>query len=367
MIEVVLVDDERPALRGLEHLLKEYSEISIVGMFTNPLKAIDEMGKRKPQAVFLDINMPQLQGMDAASRILDLSPDTDIIFVTAFDQYAIEAFELHVIDYILKPVTPDRLRKTVNRLLQKKNLALVSGSVAKIQINCLGKFQLCWQDHEPIKWRTEKTRQLFAFLLHHQGREVSKDEIIDALWPEGNIEKAVHQLHNGIYYIRKTLEKHGIDRSLINISGSYCMKLGNVDMDISKFNECCARIKKYNNIHDLKEAESLYKGDYFEGTDWVWSEIYRQTISRQYDEIIIKLADSCMDAKEYDQSEELLLKGFNKNPYEERITELILMLYKITNNKAKGIKHFSKYKKILQKDIGIKPGEKIQKILDSME
>jgi len=86
MIKAVLVDDERPALRGLEHLLKSYPEISISGMYTNPLKAIDEIGQLKPEIVFLDINMPQLKGIDAASRILDSRPDTDIVFVTAFVQ-----------------------------------------------------------------------------------------------------------------------------------------------------------------------------------------------------------------------------------------------------------------------------------------
>jgi len=120
MIRAVLVDDERPALRGLEHLLKNYSEVSIIGMYTNPLIAIEEIGFLKPQVVFMDINMPQLKGIDAASRILDLSPDTDIVFVTAFDQYAIEAFEIHALDYILKPISTERLGKTIERMMMKK-------------------------------------------------------------------------------------------------------------------------------------------------------------------------------------------------------------------------------------------------------
>jgi chemotaxis response regulator CheB len=81
MIKAVLVDDERPALRGLEHLLKSYPEISISGMYTNPLKAIDEIGQLKPDIVFLDINMPQLKGIDAATRILD-SSRTRILYLS---------------------------------------------------------------------------------------------------------------------------------------------------------------------------------------------------------------------------------------------------------------------------------------------
>jgi two-component SAPR family response regulator len=171
MIKAVLVDDENPALRVLEHLLKAYPEITIAGMYTNPLKAVEEIGRLKPEAVFLDINMPQLRGIDAASMILDASPGTDIVFVTAYDQYAIEAFELNALDYLLKPVTPDRLKKTVERLMKRKPAPRESVA-RRLRIKCLGRFQVAWEDREPIKWRAEKTWEIFEFLLHNQGRDI---------------------------------------------------------------------------------------------------------------------------------------------------------------------------------------------------
>jgi len=166
MITAVLVDDMRPALRELEFLLKKYPEISISGMYTDPLAAIEKIGEMKPQVVFLDINMPQLKGIDAGSRILDLSPETDIVFVTAYDQYAVEAFEVHAMDYLLKPVAEKRLEKTVVRLQKKFSKAKEKHSL-KLQIRCFGRFQMGWEGREPIKWRTEKARELFTFLLQN--------------------------------------------------------------------------------------------------------------------------------------------------------------------------------------------------------
>ncbi len=366
MIKAVLIDDERPALRGLEHLLKNYDEIEISGMYTNPLEAIDKIPGINPGIVFLDINMPQLQGIDAASSILDLCPDIDIIFVTAYDQYAIEAFEIHALDYVLKPVSGERFEKTIHRVM-KKNGIEQKGSEERLAIKCFGRFQIGWFQQEPIKWRTEKTKELFAFLLYHQGQEVSKDEILDKLWPEVEIEKAVHQLHNGIYYIRKTLEQYGIDRSLINISGSYSMKLGIVSLDAVLFDECCTRIKNDSDIRELEAAEALYTGEYFEGSDWPWADLERERLSRQYGGVIVSLSQAYIEKKQFNRADELLLKGFNRNFYDESITELLMRLYKKTGDKAKAAKHFLEYTRILKEELGIKPQENIQKIYISIK
>lgn len=216
VITAILVDDMRPALRELEFLLKQYPNISVEGMFTDPLSAIEKIGELKPQVVFLDINMPQLQGMDAASRILDLSPETDIVFVTAYDQYAIEAFELHALDYLLKPIAKERLERTLDRL-RKKTPVVVENPSRKLLIRCFGRFQMGWEGQEPIKWRIEKARELFAYLLQNNKRKISRDELLDTLWPEDSPDRAVKQLYNGIYYIRKALEAYGIGSSLICI------------------------------------------------------------------------------------------------------------------------------------------------------
>jgi len=365
MIRAVLIDDERPALRGLEYLLKEYSDMEISGMFTNPLEAIEKIAGIKPQIVFLDINMPQLQGIDAASKILDLCPDTDIIFVTAYDQYAIEAFELHALDYVLKPIAKERFEKTLQRLTKKNGINQPSPG-KKLDIKCFGRFQAGWDGEEPIKWRTEKTRELFAFLLHHQGREISRDEILDKLWPGIEVEKAVHQLHNGIYYIRKTLEEYGIERSLAGISGNYCLRLGAVVLDVSLFREHLTGLKNNPEIKVLEAIDGLYTGEYLEGTDWPWADLEREQLSRHYSGAMVSLSKAYIEKKEFDRAEEHLLKAFKRNPYEEGITNLLLNIYRITGDKNKAVRHFMEYTKILKEELGIKPGESIQRIYNAI-
>lgn len=363
MIKAILVDDERPALRELDFLLKNYPEISIAGMYQDPFEAIEEIGRLKPQVVFLDINMPQLMGMDAASRILDASPDTDIVFVTAFDQYAVEAFELHALDYILKPVNPDRLEKTMGRIMKKKPAA---GGGHRLQLRCLGRFQVAWEKKEPIKWRTEKTRELFAFLLHNEGRELSRDELLDRVWPEDNPEKSVRQLYNGIYYIRKTLREYGVDRKLINIDGNYSLRLGPVDFDVNRFSGLSDKAHG-GTVEELEEMEALYNGDYLEMEDFHWAVFERERLLNLYLQSVIRLAQIYLESRRFDKAETVLIKGYGKNPYEETLSELLLKLYIIKGEKNKAVMHYISYSKLIDKELGVKPGEALQRLYQSVK
>lgn len=353
----MLVDDERPSLRVLEILLKDFNDISVVGAFTNPREAIEKIEQLKPDAVFLDINMPQLQGIDAASAILERSPDTDIIFVTAFDQYAVEAFELNALDYILKPVNIERLRKTVERLI-KKAAPIHKSSGRRLQIKCLGRFEIAWEGGEPIKWRAEKTKELFAFLMANEAREFSKDELLEALWMDAPPDRAIKQLYNGIYYIRKTLKEYGIARELIGIGSNYCMKLGDVDYDVKRFDALTQSNEKHS-LEALQGIEQLYVGDYLAGEYYEWAYPERERLSSGYHSLLLSLSEKLLEEKRWSEAENCLLKAYDKNPYDEQTTELILNAYLSAGRNDKAVRHYHQFSELVKKDLNIPPSEKI--------
>ncbi len=357
MIKVILVDDEKPALRELEFLLSKYSGITVAGMCKDPFEAMENIKLVKPDVVFLDINMPKLTGIDAASRILDSSPDTDIVFVTAYDRYAIEAFELHALDYILKPVESERFEKTIERIIKKRPHGRTVNS-QRLVIKCLGGLQMGWEGEESVKWRTEKTKELFVFLLANNGRGISKEELLDRLWDEEDHDKAIKQLYNGIYYIRKTLETHGIDRSHINIDNNYCLKLGKVYYDVARFYELFTGIEGRSR-EELIELEAIFEGHYLEGEFYLWAESERERLSNIYEQCITRLSESYLKDNQFGKAEELLLKAFKKSPLCERITVLLLELYRDTGRKHNAERHFSIYTKLLRKELGIAPDKKL--------
>lgn len=113
-LRVVLADDERPARRFLSKLLETFADVEIAGEAGNGKDALDLIEAERPDLALLDLHMPEMSGLDVA-RLLEAGAAPSIAFVTAHDEFAVEAFELNAIDYLLKPVERDRLASTLER------------------------------------------------------------------------------------------------------------------------------------------------------------------------------------------------------------------------------------------------------------
>lgn len=373
MITSILIDDERPALRELEYLLKNYQEIVIVDTFTDPLEAIEKIRHINPQVVFLDINMPQLKGIDAAARILDLCPHTDIVFVTAHNQYAIEAFDLHALDYILKPISEKRFQVTIQRLIKAVNAKtahqteLAPAENQECLIRMFGSFNIeIAHQSGSLKWRSRKTRELIAFLIHHAGREVMKEEIVAELWGESatDQEKSFQLLYNGIYYIRKTLDKNGVTSNHLCIEGNYKLTMGNAVTDVMQFTDCLRQYEKNNQeVEQLEKAVGLYTGEYLADIGSLWAEAERELLSRKYVGAVLDLSELYLNRKEFRKAEDVLLRGYALKPYAEDISRAIINLYVATNNKQRALEHYRDFAKKYTAEMGLEPDEEIKKLV----
>ena len=123
-LRAIVVDDEKLARRGLSLRLAEFPQIEVIAECANGHEALEVIGAESPDLVFLDIQMP---GMDGFGLVCELQSDSMplIIFVTAFDQYAIDAFKVHAVDYILKPIDAERLEEAVERAVTRHSQELV--------------------------------------------------------------------------------------------------------------------------------------------------------------------------------------------------------------------------------------------------
>ena len=117
MIRALIVDDEEPARDRLRRLLAEFPDIEVAGEAVDGEHAMEQIVALQPAVVFLDIQMPGCSGLELVASLPE--PRPRIVFCTAFDQYAVDAFELHAIDYLLKPVSRARLDKAIGRVRQE--------------------------------------------------------------------------------------------------------------------------------------------------------------------------------------------------------------------------------------------------------
>src|SRR5271169_6260286 len=113
MIRAVIIDDERLARNELKKLLLEFPEIEIIAEAANANEGIEKIEGLNPDLIFLDIQMPGKTGFD---MLAELQKSPDVIFTTAYDEYALRAFEVNALDYLLKPVEPKRLADAIQKL-----------------------------------------------------------------------------------------------------------------------------------------------------------------------------------------------------------------------------------------------------------
>lgn len=115
-MKVIIVDDEYPARKELRYFIENYTDMDIIGEFDNGLDVLNFIQENTLDAIFLDINIPKLDGMLLAKTIDKFEKRPKIIFITAYDDYAVEAFNLEIFDYILKPYSDERIISMLHRL-----------------------------------------------------------------------------------------------------------------------------------------------------------------------------------------------------------------------------------------------------------
>lgn len=122
MLKSILIDDEINSLESLEYELRRHCpEVTIIGTYKNPFEGAKAVREEKPDVLFIDIEMPGMSGFDVVRQIKD--QDVDIVFVTAYDEYAIRAFRVSAVDYLLKPVDVDELKLAIQRVSAKRHPA----------------------------------------------------------------------------------------------------------------------------------------------------------------------------------------------------------------------------------------------------
>ena len=152
----LIIDDEVIARRGIRVLLSKDNDVNVIGECKDGVEAIDAIQLRRPDIVFLDIEMPEVDGFDVVAALPSKHLPA-IIFVTAYHQYAIEAFQLHAVDYIVKPVAPDRFRKALDHakrivklqrtaeeheklLLSLQDIQIRQGGLERVVVRSHGRF-----------------------------------------------------------------------------------------------------------------------------------------------------------------------------------------------------------------------------------
>ncbi|POU03265.1 MULTISPECIES: two-component system response regulator BtsR [Enterobacteriaceae] len=172
MLKVLIVDDEPLARENLRVLLEDESDIEIVGECANAIEALGAVHKLRPDVLFLDIQMPRISGLEMVG-MLDPDQRPYVVFLTAFDEYAVKAFEEHAFDYLLKPIEAPRLAKTLQRLRQERGVQDISllpeNQQALKFIPCTGHSRIWLLQMDDVAFVS--SRMSGVYVTSHEGKE----------------------------------------------------------------------------------------------------------------------------------------------------------------------------------------------------
>ena len=219
------VDDERPMLAALTAAVSASPDISSVTEFTTCSAALEWAENNPVDVAFLDISMRGMGGLKLAEKIVELRPDCRIIFCTGYTQYALDAIQLHVSGYLLKPITAAAVQK---------ELDYIKGRKAKeklLSVQCFGCFEVMARGR-PLSFKRSKSKEMLAVLIDRKGAGMTAKEICAVLWADGgNDSKNINYLYQLFSDLRHTLELVGAADILRQNGYAYALDTERIDCD----------------------------------------------------------------------------------------------------------------------------------------
>jgi len=323
MYKAIIVDDEEINLEFTKNLLRKFEVFESIRVFTNPLKAFEAFKENKPDIIFTDIEMPYMSGLEFAERILELDPSIKIVFITAFDCYAIKAFELNALDYVLKPIHADRLYKTLNRLIENHKDKSNYESCERLFVNTFGNLEV-FRGNRHIRWKGAKTAELFAFLLENHNKGIHKDIIVETMWPEYEYKIALRNMQTAMCRLRQSLGELGSQIRIEYSCNHYKIELKNVFCDLIEFEQKTRNIIHISpdTVSNVMEALELYTGHYLEKDDYLWAIAKQSSVKNRFYDLLMKTIKYYLKNSKIEEGKYLLERIIERNP--EDITVKLL-------------------------------------------
>jgi len=216
--------------------------------------------------------------------------------VTAYSQYALEAFQAYPLDYVLKPIDEMRFRQTISHVVEQVSLRRMnSKGEGKIHIRCFGKFEVVKSGPQQgsLPLTNRKMKEILAYLIYRFEKPVFRKELLDLFFNGVEDKKTVNYLHVIIYNIRKALESFGLSREQVLIRKNYTMVIAPGICDYVDFVKYIRKSSAVNETN-VAEAENLiesYRGSYLEEEDYCWAFDKRIWLDECCEKIHLKLAE----------------------------------------------------------------------------
>ncbi len=260
-MNILAVDDEQFALKDLQSAITEALPGITLFCFDTATAALEHAKKNQIDVAFLDINMGGMNGLQLAKRLKDIYGKTNIVFVTGYRQYALDAFFLYASGYLVKPITKEAIVTAMENLRNPVTLPDTG-----IRVQCFGNFEV-FVNSKPLSFARTKTKELLAYLIFREGAQCSNNEIIATLWENKEDSWSLQGYFRALVAdLTKTLNLAGFPDLLIKQRGAIAIAADKLSCDLYDF---------YKGIN-----VNNYKGEFM--AQYSWAEFTNAFLNRSY-------------------------------------------------------------------------------------
>ena len=243
----IAVDDEELMLRALEKAISASEDIQKVIKFSDCYEAIAYVKENPIDIAFLDINMRGMGGIDLAKKIIEIRPNSKIVFCTGYEEYALPAFKLHASGYLMKPISAKDVQKEID------NIKGIKHKEKFLEVKCFGNFEI-YANSERLVFKRSKTKELFAFLVDRNGAGMTAKQICAVLFSDDTDDfKNTAYLRQLVMDLKNTLK-------MVGAENVFCHQTPYYQIDTHQI--------KCDYISYLKTGKPEFYGEYMSQYSW---------------------------------------------------------------------------------------------------
>lgn len=255
-MKAICVDDEPLAVEYTLGQCAHLPQIDDAKGFTDAAEALEWLRDHPVDVALLDIDMPHIDGISLAAKIKEMHPRTAVLFLTAYKEFAFDAYAVHPAGYLLKPVSLERLAEEMAYVCEGSKDPALAPNPTRIEVRTFGNFDV-YVDGELVSFKLAKAKEILAYLVDRQGSGVTRAELFTTMWENRFYDRKMQkQLDVYVRSLRETLREYGADQMVE-------MKRGILRVNPDTFT-CDA----YRFLSGDADAVNAYRGEYMSSYSW---------------------------------------------------------------------------------------------------